>query len=152
MRYRVALVGFAGALGLILAGVAGASAEDGTAVYQKRDDAMKEMGRNFYRPIGNVAKGTAQFGPETTAAAAAVDKVAKTLSVAFFAPGSDVKGSNLKPEAATQQDKVAKYIADMQAATAKLAAATDKDGTVAAFQAANATCNACHNDFRKPAQ
>lgn len=151
MRIRI-LSTLAFSLTLFLA--APTIADDASAVYQKRVDMMKEIGRNA-AVLGRAAKGANPFGADTAEAAAAMDAVIQALTPAVFAPGSEVGKSNLKPEAAAQPDLLAKYIADLKTASAKLAVVakgTDNAATIEAFQTTGKACGACHQDFRKPLQ
>ena len=52
-----------------LSAAAGGHADDGHAAFEHRRDTMKAMGRSLYLGIGRVAKGRAEFGPDTVAAA-----------------------------------------------------------------------------------
>ena len=54
---------------LLMTAVYGASLEDGKAVFARREDTMKHMGRPLYLGIGRVVKGTAAYGPDTVTAA-----------------------------------------------------------------------------------
>ena len=58
------------ACAMVLGMVAAASAEDGQEAFHHRQDVMKQMGRALYRTVGGVAKGKAEFGPDTVDAAA----------------------------------------------------------------------------------
>jgi cytochrome c556 len=146
-RMRVAAVGGC----LALAVIAAAAAADGQAVFEKRADTMKQLGKPFYLTLGRAAKGSQPIGPDTVAAAETVTALAKQLQPDLFAPGSDVGGSKIKPEIFTQPERVAALIDDVHKAVAPLVAAAqsgDKAQLSAAFAAAAQACAACHKSFR----
>src|SRR5712691_2425770 len=113
----------------------GASLEDGKAVFERREDTMKHMGRPLFLGIGRVVKGTAAYGPDTVAAAETVASLAATLNRNLFAPGSNVAESKIKPEIFAAGDHIDQLIAAVQTATAKLVPAV-KTGDKAAITAA----------------
>src|SRR6516165_3496486 len=80
------------------AAVPAASPEDGEAVFARREDAMKHMGRPLYVGIGRVVKGKVPYGPDTVTAAQTVASLAGTLDRSLFPPGSNVAESKMKPE------------------------------------------------------
>src|SRR5215470_7591435 len=82
---------------LLAIAVHGVSLEDGKAVFERREDTMKHMGRPLYLGIGRVVKGTAAYGPDTVMAAETVASLASTLDRSLFIPGSDVAESKIKP-------------------------------------------------------
>ena len=130
----------------------GAAPEDGKAVFERREDTMKRMGRPLYLGIGRVVKGTAAYGPDTVTAAETVAALASTLDKTLFPPGSDVAESKIKPEIFAAIDHVDQLIAAVQTATAKLVPAVktgDKAAITVAYTAVADACNACHKDFRK---
>jgi cytochrome c556 len=137
------------ALALIVA--ATAQAADGQAVFEKRADTMKQMGKPFYLSIGRVVKGTQPLGPDTVSAAETVAGLAKGLEPALFAPGSAVGATKMKPEIFTEPERVAALTAQVREAVAKLVPAAqsgDKAALAAAYGAANEACLACHKAFR----
>jgi cytochrome c556 len=75
----------------------GASLDDGKAVFERREDTMKHMGRPLYIGIGRVVKGTAAYGPDMVTAAETVASLASTLDRTLFLPGSDAAESKIKP-------------------------------------------------------
>src|ERR1700741_5120099 len=98
MRRRGRVLPVAAAISaLLMTAVYGASLEDGKAVFGRRADTMKHMGRPLYLSIGRVVKGTAAYGPDTVTAAETVASLASTLDRTLFPPGSDVDGSRLQP-------------------------------------------------------
>src|SRR6266478_6296230 len=125
---------------------------EGKAAFERREDAMKRMGRPFYLGIGRVVKGTAAYGPDTVAAAETVASLASTLDQSFFSAGSDVAESKIKPEIFSAKDHVDQLIAAVQTATGRLVPAVktgDKAAITAAYSAVANACNACHVEFRK---
>src|ERR1700719_3417952 len=142
----------AGISAVLMIAAHGASLEDGKAVFARREDTMKRMGRPLYIGIGRVVKGTAAYGPDTVAAAETVASVAGTLNRTLFPPGSDVAESKIKPEIFAANDRVDQLIAAVQAATAQLVPAVktgDKAAISAAYTVVYNACNACHTEFRK---
>jgi cytochrome c556 len=128
-----------------------AAAADGQAAFEQRRDTMKAMGRALYLGVGRVAKGRAEFGPETVAAAESLAKLAATIGT-LFPPGSDVPDSNMKPAILSAPDQVAQLVAAVQAAMPGFVAEVqsgDRMRIAAATAAMNKACDACHNDFRK---
>ena len=81
---------------LLMIAAHGASPEDGKAVFARREDTMKHMGRPLFLGIGRVVKGTAAYGPDTVTAAETVASLAGTLDRSLFLPGSDVGGEQDK--------------------------------------------------------
>jgi cytochrome c556 len=125
--------------------------EDGKAVFAKRQDTMRRMGRALYLGVGRVVKGTAELSPDTVAAADTVVGLAQTLT-SLFPAGSDVADSRIKPEIFAAQDRVPQLVAGVEDAAQKLSAAVksgDKSAIAAAYAVTNNACNACHNQFRK---
>ena len=59
----------AGISAVLIIAAHGASLEDGKAVFARREDTMKHMGRPLFLGIGRVVKGTAAYGPDTVTAA-----------------------------------------------------------------------------------
>src|ERR1700755_754791 len=153
MRSRGRVPPVAAGIGaLLMIAAHGASLEDGKAVFARREDTMKHMGRPFYLGIGRVVKGTAAYGPDTVTAAETVAAVASTLDRSLFPPGSDVTESKIKPEIFAANDHVDQLIAAVQAATAKLVPAVktgDKAAITVAYTAVADACSACHKEFRK---
>jgi cytochrome c556 len=137
--------------GMLLALVASALAEDGKVAYEHRLDTMKQMGRALYVAIGRVAKGRAEFSPDTVAAADTIARLAPDIS-SLFPPGSDVAGSNMKPEILSAPDKVKQFAAGVQAAMPGFVAdvkSGDKARIASAYASMSKACDACHSEFRK---
>ncbi len=137
---------------LALTLAAGAAlAADGQAVFQHRDDTMKQLGKPFYLTIGRAAKGSRPIDAETVSAAEAVATTAKSIEPGLFAAGSNVGASKMKPEIFAAPERVAAIIADVRAAVARLpdaAKSGDKATLAAAYAAAADACAACHKAFR----
>ena len=134
------------------AAVLGESSADGKAVFARREDTMKRMGRPLYLGIGRVVKGTTPYGPDTATAAETVASLASTLDRTLFAPGSNVADSKIKPAIFAAGDQVDQLIAAVQTATSRLVPAVksgDKAAIAAAYTAAADACNACHTKFRE---
>jgi cytochrome c556 len=132
--------------------VFGTSPEDGKAAFERREEAMKRMGRPLYLGIGRVVKGTVAYGPETVVAAETVAALASTLDRSLFPPGSDVAESRIKPEIFTAADRVDQLIVAVKSATVQLVPAVrtgDKMALAAAYNTVADACNACHAKFRK---
>jgi cytochrome c556 len=137
---------------LLMTAVYGASLEDGKAVFERREETMKHMGRPLYLGIGRVVKGTAAYGPDTVTAAETVASLASTLDRNLFLPGSDVAESRIKPAIFGAGDHVDQLIVGVQTATAQLIPAVKSGNSAAiaaAYTAAANACNACHTEFRK---
>jgi cytochrome c556 len=142
----------AGISALLTIAVHGAALEDGKAVFERREDTMKRMGRPFYLGIGRVVKGATAYGPDTVTAAETVASLASILDRSLFLPGSDVAESKIKPAMFAAGDHVDQLIATVQATTAQLVPAVksgDKAAIAAAYTAVANACNGCHTEFRK---
>src|SRR6516162_1290440 len=94
------------------------TADDGTAVFARRQDTMKRMGRPLYLGIGRVVKGKAPYGPDTVTAAETVAALASTLDPNLFARGSNVAESRMKPKIFADGARVEQLIAAVQSAVA----------------------------------
>jgi cytochrome c556 len=124
---------------------------DGSAAFVMRRDTMKEMGRALYLGVGRVAKGRAEFGPDTVAAAERLARLTATIG-ALFPPGSDVADSNMKPEILAVPDKVKQLAGAVQAFTPSFVfdvESGDKGRIAAAYATMAKACDACHSEFRK---
>jgi cytochrome c556 len=151
-RCRRVLAITAGIGALLSIAVHGAALEDGKAVFERREDTMKHVGRPLYLGIGRVVKGTTAWGPDTVAAAETVASLVSTLDRGLFLPGSDTAESRIKPAIFSAGDHVDQLIKAVQAATAQLVPAVksgDKAAIAAAYTAVANACNACHTEFRK---
>jgi cytochrome c556 len=139
------------AAALIASAAIAATAEENVAAYQKRDDTMKQLGRNLFVNVGRVVQGRNPYGPETVAAAEAVSKQVADLP-SLFPPGSDVPQSKMKPELVTAGDRDA-MIAQVQKAAEGLVpgvkeGATNKEAMASAYKAVADACVACHKKYR----
>src|SRR3984893_1130795 len=142
----------AGGSAVLMIRAHGGSLEDGTAIFERREDTMKHMGRPLYIGIGRVVKGTAAYGPDMVTAAETVASLASTLDRTLFPLGSDVAESKIKPELFSAKDHVDQLIVAVKTATAQLVPvveSADKAAITAAYTAVNNACNACHTEFRK---
>src|SRR5580704_7712982 len=110
----------AGIGALLMIAAHGGSLEDGKAVFERREDTMKRMGRPLFLGVGRVVKGTAVYGADTVTAAETVASLAGTLDRTLFLPGSDVAESTIKPAIFNAGDHVDQLIVAVQSATAKL--------------------------------
>src|SRR6476660_1151529 len=134
-RRRRVPTGAAGIRALLMIATCGGSLEDGKAVFERREDTMKHMGRPLFLGIGRVVKGTTAYGPDTVTAADTVASLAGTLDRSLFLPGSDVDKSKIKPAIFNAGDHVDQLIAAVQTATAQLVPAV-KSGDKAAIAVA----------------
>jgi cytochrome c556 len=142
----------AGISAVLMIAAHGAALEDDQAVFARREDTMKHMGRPLFLGIGRVVKGTAAYGPDTVTAAETVASLASTLDRTLFLPGSDVTESKIKPAIFDAGNHVDQLIAAVQSATAKLVSVVksgDRAAIAAGYTAAANACNACHTEFRK---
>ncbi len=129
-----------------------AGPEDGKAAFSRREDTMKRMGRALYGTIGKVARGKAEPGPETIAAAETVIALVGTVANLFL-PGSDVAESRIKAEIFAAKPRVDTLVQDVAAVAARLVPAAksgDKGEIARVYQQVNDSCDACHREFRKP--
>jgi cytochrome c556 len=134
----------------VIASAAIAATVEETAAYQKRDDTMKQIGRNFYVGVGRVIQGRNPYGPQTVESAETVTKLLATLPV-LFTPGSNVDGSRMNPDIVTNAQDRETLIAQIQQAAAGLVPATqsgDKTQMASAYKAVNDACEACHTKYR----
>src|SRR5580692_7641683 len=110
----------AGISAVLMIAAHGGSLEDGKAVFERREDTMKRMGRPLFLGVGRVVKGTAVYGADTVTAAETVASLAGTLDRTLFLPGSDVAESKMKPAIFGAGDHVDQLIVGVQTATAKI--------------------------------
>ena len=149
MRRR--LVWFGVAMTVLAWPTMAALGEAGRTAFEQRRDTMKAMGRALYLDIGRVAKGRAQFGPDTVAAAEHLAKLTATMP-RLFPPGSDIAESNMKPAILTAPDKVEQLVAAVRAAMPGFVSEVssgEKARIAAAVVAMSKACDACHSEFRK---
>jgi cytochrome c556 len=128
-----------------------ALAGDNIAGYQKRDDTMKLIGRNFYIGIGRVVSGRNPYGPDTVTSAETLTKLVADLPT-LFPPGSDVEQSKMNPAILTASDRDELIAHVQQAATGLVPAVKDgamnKQAMADAYKAVADACNACHKKYR----
>src|SRR5215472_13711120 len=96
------------------------SSADGKAVFARREETMKRMGRPLYLGIGRVVKGTTPYGPDTVTAAETVSSLASALDRTLFPPSSNVAESKMRPEIFAASEHVDQLIAAVQAAAGQL--------------------------------
>jgi len=150
-RYILVVIATIGALSATAA-LPAQTADDGTAVFARRQDTMKRMGRPLYLGIGRVVKGKAPYGPDTVTAAETVAALASTLDPILFSPGSNVAESRMKPEIFADGAHLEQLIAAVQSAAGKLLPAVktgDQAQLTSAYNAVANACNDCHSRFRK---
>ena len=129
-----------------------AAAGDNMAGFQKRDDTMKQIGRNFYVGIGRVVQGRNPYGPQTVTAAENLTNLLTELPT-LFPPGSDVPDSRMNPQILSATADRDALIAQVQDAAKGLVpavkeGATNKEVMAAAFKKVDDACDACHNKYR----
>ncbi len=150
MRVGAGLIAAAVMAWAVMAQAAGT--DDAQAAFDHRADTMKRMGHALYVTIGKVARGKAELGPDTVAAAETIVTLSASIPTLFPA-GSNVGDSRMKPEISAAGPRVRELAAGVQQAAAVLSAAA-KSGDVAALavaaKAQDVACEACHRDFRKP--
>jgi cytochrome c556 len=132
-------------------GIHSAALEDGKAIFERRADTMKHMGRALFLGVGRVVKGTTPYSADAVTAAETVASIARTLNRDLFLRGSDVAESKIKPAIFDAGDHVDQLIAAVQAATVELVPAVKKGqkaAIVATYTATVKACNACHTEFR----
>jgi cytochrome c556 len=141
-----------GAAILLTTAAQAAGPEEGKAAFTLREDTMKRMGRGLYGTIGRVARGKAEPGPDTVAAAETLVALAGTLAN-LFPPGSDVGESRIKAEIFSARPRVDTLVQDVLVAADRLVPAVkngDKGVIAGVYQAVSDACDACHREFRKP--
>ena len=119
------------------------------ADYEAREALMKKMG-GAMKLLGQTAKGEKPFGPETAAAAAAVQAAAAEIPATFKDSATTPK-SRAKPEIWSQWDKFladSKALDDTLPALVAAAGGTDRAALGAALGATGKTCGGCHDTFR----
>jgi len=143
---------------VVLLSVVGLLGGAAFAQFAKTEDAIKYrqsvmflIGQHFSR-MGAAVKGEQPYNKDAFAQnAVLVDTLYALPLEAFMVPGSD-KGSNMKPEALTQKDKLTQLHQAAQTQLDKLAAVAkggDLNAIKAQFGAAGASCKACHDTFHK---
>lgn len=147
MRFvRVAAVCAAGLMLATPAWADGAKPEEMLKMRQGLWQAVKTS----FGPLGAIAKGEAQMGPQTAQQAETLAALARIVPMGF-APGSEkLPGARTKPEAWTDA-AFSGGVTNFQAETAKLAEAA-RDGQADAVKkqagAVAKLCKSCHDNFR----
>ena len=153
MRYVVcALAVSAGLAGLGAAVAIAATPKENHAAYVRRDNAMKEIGRNFYVGIGWVTQGKLPFSQDTVTAAENTVRLIPGM-VSLFPLGSDVPESHLKPGLTNDPEKIKDLVDKVQKSAATLVddvKTGDKEKIAAIFKTVDDACQLCHSDYRKP--
>ncbi|MBV8184734.1 MAG: cytochrome c [Hyphomicrobiales bacterium] len=153
MRYVVCALAVSASLAGLGAAVAIAAApKENHAAYVRRDNAMKEIGRNFYVGIGWVTQGKLPFSQDTVTAAENTVRLIPGM-VSLFPVGSDVPESHLKAGLTNDPEKVKDLVDKVQKSAATLVddvKTGDKEKIAAIFKTVDDACQLCHNDYRKP--
>jgi cytochrome c556 len=153
MRHVAGALGVAASLASVTVAVAvAATPKENHAAYVRRDNAMKELGRNFNVAIGWVVNGRMQFSQDTVTAAENTVRLIPNM-VSLFPGGSDVPESHLKPGLTTDPNKVKQLVDAVQKSATTLVDQVktgDMDKITAIYKTVNDACGDCHNDFRKP--
>jgi cytochrome c556 len=151
MRRMVGALGIAASIASLTLAIA-ATPKENHAAYVRRDNAMKELGRNFNVNIGWVVNGRMQFSPDTVASAENTVRLIPNIT-ALFPPGSDVPESHLKPGLTTDPNQVKEFVDAVQKSATTLVDEVktgDKDKIAAIYKTVNDACGLCHEKFRKP--
>ena len=143
---------------LTLAAVVSTLSVPAMAQFQKPEDAVKYrkaaltvMAAHFGR-LGAMASDKAPFDAKVAAENAAIVETMSKLPWAAFGAGTDKGETRAKPEIWKEAAKYKEASDKMQAEITKLntaAKAGNVDALKAAFGPAAASCNACHDTFRK---
>ncbi|MBV8764539.1 MAG: cytochrome c [Hyphomicrobiales bacterium] len=153
MRYVVCALAVSASLAGLGAAVAiAATPKENHAAYVRRDNAMKEIGRNFYVGIGWVTQGKLPFSQDTVTAAENTVRLIPGM-VSLFPLGSDVPESHLKPGLTNDPEKIKDLVDKVQKSAATLVddvKTGDKEKIAAIFKTVDDACQLCHNDYRKP--
>jgi cytochrome c556 len=145
-------------MGVVVVMMAGIMTGAAIAQFAKTEDAIKYrqsimflIGQHFGR-MAAVVKGEAPYNKEAFEKnAVLVDTLYRLPLEAFIAPGSD-KGSNMKPEALTEKDKLTQLHDSTQEQLGKLVSAAktgDLNAIKPVFGAVGSSCGACHKAYRK---
>lgn len=144
-------------LALLALAAAAFAALPASAQFAKPEDAVKYrqsaltvMGTHFSR-IGAMASGRAPYDAKVALENAQVVADMARLPWAGFGPGTDKISAKAKPEIWTEQVKFREHADKMVAESANLLAAAktnNLDNLKKAFASTNASCRACHDNFR----
>jgi cytochrome c556 len=145
-------------MGVVVVMMAGIMTGAAIAQFAKTEDAIKYrqsimflIGQHFGR-MAVVVKGEAPYNKEAFEKnAVLVDTLYRLPLEAFVVPGSD-KGSNMKPEALTEKDKLTQLHDSTLEQLGKLvsvAKAGDLNAIKPVFGVVGNSCGACHKAYRK---
>ena len=140
------------AAALVVAGT-GLAFADGPASADHRQAEMKKMGGAMKR-LSQSAKGEQPLGPETVAAAEAIQAVGHEIP-ALFKDNEPAPKSRAKPEVWSDAGKfaaAAKAFSDTTPALVAAASGMDAAALGAALGASGKACGACHDAFRSKDQ
>ncbi len=115
-----------------------------------RQSALTVMGTHFFR-IGAMASGRAPYDAKAALENAQVVADMARLPWAGFGPGTDKISPKAKPEIWTEQAKFRDHADKMIAESANLLAAAktnNLDNLKKVFATTNASCKACHDNYR----
>lgn len=115
-----------------------------------RQSALTVMAAHFGR-IGAMASGRVPYDAKAAIDNAQVVADVSRLPWAGFGPGTDKISPKAKPEIWTEQAKFKEHSDKLVAETANLLAAAktnNLDNVKKAFGSTNASCKACHDNFR----
>jgi cytochrome c556 len=139
-------------VGVLLAGAA-------YAQFAKPDDAIKYrksvmvLIAQHFKPMGAAVQGKAAYDQKNFAANAELVKTLATLPWdAFLEPGTDEGDTTMTSAVFSKKDDFMKTAQTFEAATAKLAEASQAGGLDAVkgpFNDVAQSCKACHTSFRK---
>jgi cytochrome c556 len=116
-----------------------------------RQSAFSVMGTHMGR-IFQAVQGRVPYNKDQVARSAEIVDFMGKLPYDAFTPGSDLLESKAKPSIWKEEAKFQQLAKDMQAETAKLAAAANSgnlDSIRNQFRATAKTCDACHDNYRE---
>jgi cytochrome c556 len=116
-----------------------------------RQSAFSVMGTHMGR-IYQVVQGRVPYNKDQVARSAQIVDYMGKLPYEAFTPGSDLLESKAKPSIWKEEAKFQQLAKDMQAETAKLAAAANSgnlDNVRSQFRATAKSCDACHDNYRE---
>jgi cytochrome c556 len=136
----------------LLASAAAVTAQED--VIKARQDFMKENGRLLYGQILPVVKGEKPFDAgEATATLQALNEQFQTLDVVALFPEGTSEGDTAADPAIWENFADFQAKADqvkVETAAAATANPQNVDALKTVFDAVNARCGACHEDYRQP--
>ena len=149
MRKTISLLAATIAMGLVLPAQAQFAKPEDAVKYRKASFTV--MSAHFGR-LGAMASGRAPYDAKAAAENAEIVATLGKLPWAAFGDGTDKGETRAKPEIWKEAAKYKEASDKMQIEMAKLntaAKAGNVDALKAAFGPAAASCNACHDNFRK---